>query len=71
LLNIIKNSAAHLPYGGGKSGICASNDKLSGEERETVISEFAKMIHAFVRNVGTLHVMLREHPISETHERGK
>jgi hypothetical protein len=29
------------------------------------------LILALVRNVGTLHVMLRENPISETHEGGK
>jgi hypothetical protein len=29
------------------------------------------LIQAFVRNVGTLHVMLRENPISDDHEGGK
>ena len=29
------------------------------------------LVQAFVRNVGTLHVMLRENPISEDHEGGK
>ena len=28
------------------------------------------LIQAFVRNVGTLHVMLRENPISVDHEGG-
>ena len=29
------------------------------------------LVQAFVWNVGTLHVMLRENPISEDHEGGK
>jgi glutamate dehydrogenase (NAD(P)+) len=39
----LKNAAADLPYGGGKSGIVASTD-LPAEERGAVIRGFARLI---------------------------
>ena len=40
----LKNAAADLPYGGGKSGIVAPGDHLSPEERSEVIRRFAYLI---------------------------
>jgi glutamate dehydrogenase (NAD(P)+) len=42
----LKNAAAGLPFGGGKSGIVASPD-LPAEEREAVIRGFARLIHRY------------------------
>jgi hypothetical protein len=47
---------------GGKPVYC-----LSGLRRKGGVN----LSLAFARNLGTLHVMLRENPISETHEGGK
>lgn len=45
----LKNAAADLPYGGGKSGIVAARD-LSPEERTEVIRRFARLIYRY-RNI--------------------
>ncbi len=42
----LKNAAADLPYGGGKSGIVAPRD-LSPGERTEVIRHFAQLIHGY------------------------
>lgn len=42
----LKNAAAGLPYGGGKSGI-VSPDNLRPEEREAIIRGFARLIHRY------------------------
>jgi len=39
----LKNAAADLPYGGGKSGIVASQD-LTPEEHNAVVRSFARLI---------------------------
>lgn len=39
----LKNAAADLPYGGGKSGIVASAD-ISGDQHAQVVSGFARLI---------------------------
>ena len=44
----LKNAAAGLPFGGGKSGIVASTD-LPPEERQAVIRGFARLIHRYHR----------------------
>lgn len=43
----LKNAAAQLPYGGGKSGIVASNNELSGEEHTAVVRQFARLINRY------------------------
>lgn len=40
----LKNAAAELPFGGGKSGICAQNDRLTAEERVQVIEGFGRLL---------------------------
>jgi glutamate dehydrogenase/leucine dehydrogenase/CBS domain-containing protein len=42
----LKNAAADLPYGGGKSGIVGGHD-LSSEEHTQVIRQFARMIYRY------------------------
>jgi glutamate dehydrogenase/leucine dehydrogenase len=42
----LKNAAADLPYGGGKSGIVA-NYGLSPQEHNAVISGFAKLLYRY------------------------
>ena len=42
----LKNAAAGLPFGGGKSGIVASPD-MPAEEREAVIRGFARLIQRY------------------------
>jgi len=42
----LKNAAANLPYGGGKSGIVAGHD-LSPEEHTKVVRQFAHMIYRY------------------------
>ncbi|GIK39913.1 MAG: hypothetical protein BroJett011_37460 [Chloroflexota bacterium] len=42
----LKNAAANLPYGGGKSGIVAARD-LSPAEHTEVIHRFARMIYRY------------------------
>lgn len=42
----LKNAAANLPYGGGKSGI-VSSPNLPPEEREAVIRGFARLIRRY------------------------
>jgi glutamate dehydrogenase/leucine dehydrogenase/CBS domain-containing protein len=42
----LKNAAAHLPYGGGKSGIVAG-EGLSAQEHSEVIRRFAHMIYHY------------------------
>jgi len=42
----LKNAAADLPYGGGKSGIVASRD-LSPEEHTEVVRRFAHLIYRY------------------------
>jgi glutamate dehydrogenase (NAD(P)+) len=42
----LKNAAADLPYGGGKSGIVAPRD-LAPEERSEVIRRFARLIYRY------------------------
>jgi glutamate dehydrogenase (NAD(P)+) len=43
----LKNAAAGLPFGGGKSGICAQGDRLSTEERDAVIRGFGRLIYRY------------------------
>ena len=42
----LKNAAANLPYGGGKSGIVAARDLTSAEHRE-VVRGFARLIYRY------------------------
>jgi glutamate dehydrogenase/leucine dehydrogenase/CBS domain-containing protein len=42
----LKNAAADLPYGGGKSGIVGGHD-LSPEEHTQVVRQFARMIYRY------------------------
>jgi glutamate dehydrogenase (NAD(P)+) len=42
----LKNAAANLPYGGGKSGIVAERN-ISPEEHDEVIRGFARLIHRY------------------------
>jgi len=42
----LKNGAADLPYGGGKAGLVA-DPGLTGEDREAVISGFARLIRRY------------------------
>lgn len=42
----LKNSAADLPFGGGKSGIVADYD-LSAEEHVSVVREFAELLYHY------------------------
>ena len=42
----LKNAAADLPYGGGKSGIVGGRD-LSPEEHTQVVRQFARMIYRY------------------------
>ncbi|NIO08523.1 MAG: glutamate dehydrogenase, partial [Deltaproteobacteria bacterium] len=42
----LKNGAANLPYGGGKSGIVAKSD-LSPEEHTEVVRGFARLIRRY------------------------
>jgi glutamate dehydrogenase (NAD(P)+) len=42
----LKNAAANLPYGGGKSGIVSRNN-LKGADRKRVIAAFARMIFRY------------------------
>jgi glutamate dehydrogenase/leucine dehydrogenase/CBS domain-containing protein len=42
----LKNAAANLPYGGGKSGIVARHD-LSPQEHTQVVQKFADMIYRY------------------------
>jgi len=41
----LKNAAANLPYGGGKSGIVA--DRLTPEDHTTVVRSFARLIYRY------------------------
>jgi len=43
----LKNAAANLPYGGGKSGIVAERD-ITIEHRNEIIRGFAKSIHRYI-----------------------
>ena len=43
----LKNAAANLPYGGGKSGICARNDALSSNDRLEVIRGFGRLLKRY------------------------
>ncbi|MFX1301742.1 MAG: Glu/Leu/Phe/Val dehydrogenase dimerization domain-containing protein [Promethearchaeota archaeon] len=43
----LKNAAANLPYGGGKSGIVAERN-ISPEDREKMIRGFARLIHRYI-----------------------
>ena len=43
----LKNAAADLPFGGGKSGIIAMQN-MNPEERQEVIAHFAQMINRYV-----------------------
>ena len=61
---------------GVKTGVLAGlQDKLMGKPVYCLggvrHKDGMNLVQAFVRNVGTLHVMLRENPISEDHEGGK
>lgn len=40
----LKNAAADLPVGGGKSGICAQSEKLSTDERQELIVRFGRLL---------------------------
>lgn len=40
----LKNAAADLPYGGGKSGICAQNESLTSDERLEVIRGWGRLL---------------------------
>jgi len=42
----LKNGAADLPYGGGKSGIVAECD-LTGDQREAIVRGFARLIRRY------------------------
>jgi glutamate dehydrogenase (NAD(P)+) len=43
----LKNDAAGLPYGGGKSGIVAPERQLTADEHTAVIRGFARLIHRY------------------------
>ncbi|UCD01081.1 MAG: CBS domain-containing protein [Promethearchaeota archaeon] len=43
----LKNAAADLPYGGGKSGIVADRN-ISPEDRDKIIRGFARLIHRYI-----------------------
>jgi len=43
----LKNAAANLPYGGGKSGIIAERD-ISPEDRVEIIRGFARLINRYI-----------------------
>ncbi|MCA9931602.1 MAG: CBS domain-containing protein, partial [Anaerolineales bacterium] len=43
----LKNAAADLPYGGGKSGIVRPERDLTPEEHNTIIRGFARLIHRY------------------------
>jgi glutamate dehydrogenase (NAD(P)+) len=43
----LKNAAARLPYGGGKSGICADGGTLTAAEREEVVRRFAALLYRY------------------------
>ena len=43
----LKNAAANLPYGGGKSGIVAERD-ITIEHRNEIIRGFAKLLHRYI-----------------------
>jgi glutamate dehydrogenase (NAD(P)+) len=43
----LKNAAADLPFGGGKSGICADNQCLTAEERTVVVRTFGRLLHRY------------------------
>ncbi|MFX1600434.1 MAG: Glu/Leu/Phe/Val dehydrogenase dimerization domain-containing protein [Promethearchaeota archaeon] len=43
----LKNAAANLPYGGGKSGIVADRN-ISPEDHNKVIRGFARLIHSYI-----------------------
>ncbi len=43
----LKNAAAQLPYGGGKSGIVADNNALTDEEHTAVVRGFARLINRY------------------------
>jgi glutamate dehydrogenase/leucine dehydrogenase/CBS domain-containing protein len=43
----LKNAAADLPYGGGKSGIVAPARDLSAEEHTEVVRHFARLIYRY------------------------
>ncbi|MFW9866569.1 MAG: Glu/Leu/Phe/Val dehydrogenase dimerization domain-containing protein [Candidatus Thorarchaeota archaeon] len=43
----LKNAAANLPYGGGKSGIVAERD-ISQKDRNEIIRGFAKLINRYI-----------------------
>lgn len=43
----LKNAAAHLPYGGGKSGIIPPGDDLSPEARTEVVRGFARLLSRY------------------------
>lgn len=45
----LKNSAAHLPYGGGKAGIVAPDQSLSGSDRQEIIQAFAQLLRRYRR----------------------
>lgn len=42
----LKNAAANLPYGGGKSGIVAARN-LSAEEHQTIVQGFARLLRRY------------------------
>lgn len=43
----LKNAAADLPYGGGKSGIVAPKGKLTAGEHTTIVRGFARLIRRY------------------------
>ncbi|MCP4423785.1 MAG: CBS domain-containing protein [Chloroflexi bacterium] len=44
----LKNAAAQLPYGGGKSGIVADNNNLTDAEHTAVVRGFARLINRYI-----------------------
>jgi glutamate dehydrogenase (NAD(P)+) len=43
----LKNAAADLPYGGGKSGIVVPDRNLTPEEHTEIIRRFARLLHRY------------------------
>ncbi len=43
----LKNAAAHLPYGGGKSGIVAAGEDLAADARTEVVRGFAHLLSRY------------------------
>ena len=67
----IANRTREIRPSGMKRGACGDvsySDFISHLAARAVFLSRLTLSQAFVWNVGTLHVMLRENPISEDHE---